>query len=166
MRALSMFPLPNPPCTGVRVFRAWRYWETNVCGAMVGGIGASVLFSIVGGILVWGAQAQEGRLWGAGMILYAIAAVLAFLPGNVASIYPYAVEIEEGKGLCFYAPFKKFYIPIEEVKRFKWSWLWAGWVVRLKKRRRLLTGFVIHVAWGPKGRELARAIEEELARRG
>jgi hypothetical protein len=165
MRTLAIFPSPDSEDPALRVFRAWRYWESNVCGATVAGIGAAVLFSVVGGILLWGAQGRQGRLWGAGLILYAIAAILALLPGNVAAVFPYAVEIEEGKSLRFYAPFKKICVPIEDVKRVKWSWLWAGWVVRLKKRRRLLTGFIIHVAWGRTGRELARAIEEELARR-
>ncbi|MGH9317135.1 MAG: hypothetical protein ACRD1P_08515, partial [Thermoanaerobaculia bacterium] len=143
---------------------ARRYWKSNVYGAVVAGIGAAGLFTVAGGILLWQSQGLRGRLWGAGMILYAIAAVWALVAGNWVAVYPYAVEVEEGKGFRFYAPFKKFYIPTEEVKRVKWSWLRAGWVVRLKRRRGLLTGFIIHVAWGRQGRELAQAMREELAR--
>jgi hypothetical protein len=132
---------------------------------MVGGLGAGVFFSILGGILLWEAEGLKGRLWGAGLVLYAIAAVLALLPGNLSAAYPYAVEIKNGQSLHFYAPLKKIYVPIDEVKRIKWSWLRAGWVVKLKHRRGLLRRFIIHVAWGQQGRELARAIEEELARR-
>jgi hypothetical protein len=159
-------PSPPPEEPGVRVFRAWRYWKSNVYGAVVGSAGAVGLFTVVGGILLWQSQGWEGRLWGAGMILYAIAAVWALLGGNLAAVYPYAVEIEEGKGFRFYSPFKQFYIPTQEVKRVKWSWLWAGWVVRLERRRGLLIGFIIHFAWGRQGRELAQAIDEELTRRG
>ncbi len=163
-RELSGSPSPAPGTPGVRVFQAGRYWKSNVCGAIAAGIGASGLFVIIGGILAWGSQHLEGRLWGAGLILFAIAAFWALVPGNLGAVYPYAVEIEEGKGFRFYAPFKQFYIPTQEVKRVKRSWLWAGWVVRLRQRRRLLPGFIIHVAWGRPGRDLAQAIQEELAR--
>jgi hypothetical protein len=165
MRPLSIFPLPDPESREARAFRAWRYWETNVCGSAVAALGALVIFCIVGGILLWGAQSGEGRLGGAGMILFAIAAAFALLQGNLASFWPYAVEIQNSEGLWVYAPFKRFYVPIEEVKRVKWSWLWAGWVIKLGKRHGLLTCFIIHAAWGRQGRELAQAIGEELARK-
>ena len=162
---LSGSPRPAPGSPGVRIFQAGRYWKSNVCGAIAAGVGASVLLVIVGGILAWGSLHLEGRLWGAGLILFAIAAVCALMPGNLGAAYPYAVEIEEGKGLRFYVPFKQFYIPIQEVKRVKWSWLWVGWVVRLRQRRGLLSGFIIHRAWGQQGRELAQAIGEQLPHR-
>lgn len=163
-RELSGSPSPAPKTPGVRAFQARRYWKSNVCGAVAAGIGATGLFIIIGAILAWGSQHWEGRLWGVGLILFAIAAVWALLAGNLGAVYPYAVEIEEGKGFRFYAPFKQFYIPTQEVKRVKWSWLWVGWIVRLRQRRGLLPGFIIHVAWGQQGRELAQAIGEELAR--
>jgi len=163
-RDLSGSPSPAPGTSGVRVFQAGRYWKSNVCGAIAAGIGATGLFVIIGGILAWGSQRLEGRLWGAGLILFAIAAASILLPGNIGAAYPYAVEIEEGKGFRFYVPFKQFYIPTQEVRRVKKSWLWAGWVVRLRRRRALLPGFIIHVAWGRQGSELAQAIREELGR--
>ncbi|MGH9771270.1 MAG: hypothetical protein ACRD4Q_06190 [Candidatus Acidiferrales bacterium] len=126
-------------------------------------IGATGLFIAVGGILLWQSLGLEGKLWGAGLILFAIVEVWVLLAGNLAAVSPYAVEIEEGKGFRFYAPFKQFYIPTPEVKRVKWSWLWVGWVVRLRQRRGLVPRFIIHVAWGQQGRELAQAIREELA---
>ena len=162
-RGLCGSPSPAPPTPGVRIFQAGRYWKSNVCAAIAAGIGATGLFTIVGAILAWGSQHWEGRLWGAGMILFAIAAVWALMPGNLGAAYPYAVEIEEGKGFRFYAPFKQFYIPTREVMRVKWSWLWVGWVVRLRQRRGLLPSFIIHRAWGQQGRELAQAIGEQLA---
>lgn len=156
---------PSPEVPGVKVFCARRLWKSNVYGAVVAGIGAAVLFTTMGGILLCQSQSREGRLWGAGMILFAITAVWVLLAGNAAGMYPYAVEVEEGKGFRFYAPFKRFYMPTEEVKRVKWSWLMAGWVVRLRQRRGLLPCFIIHVAWGQQGRDLVQAIGEELARR-
>lgn len=163
-RELSGSPSSTPGTPGIRIFQAGRYWKSNVCGAIAAAIGATGLFIVVGAILAWGSQRLEGRLWGAGLILFAIVAVWALLLGNIGAVYPYAVEIEEGKGFRFYAPFKQFYIPTQEVKRVKKSWLWAGWFVRLRRRRGLLPGFIIHVAWGRQGRELAQAIREELAR--
>jgi len=162
-RELSGSPTPAPESPGVRTFHAPRYWKSNVCGAVAAGIGATGLFIVIGGILAWGSQRWEGRLWGAGLILFAIVAVWVLLPGNLGAVYPYAVEIEEGKGFRFYAPFKQFYIPAQEVKRVKWSWFGGGWVVKLRRRRGLLPGFIIHFAWGRQGRELAQAIGEELA---
>lgn len=158
-----MFPSPETEARAGRVFRASRYWESNVCGAMVAGIAGAVFFLVMGGVFIW---LTKSISWlPIAFILVAIAGPLILLPGNIAATYPYAVEIEEGKGLRFYAPFNEIYVPIEEVRLAKWSWLSAGWVVQLNKRRRLLTRFIIHAAWGRQGRELARAIEEELARR-
>jgi hypothetical protein len=131
---------------------------------MVAAICASVAFLVFGAISIW---LTRSLAWlPLVLILGGIAFPLILLPGNLDAVYPYAVEIEEAKGLHFYAPFKEIYVPIEEVKWVKWSWLWTGWVIRLKKRRQLLTGFIIHIAWGRGGRDLARAIEEELARAG
>jgi len=119
-----------------------------------------VLFLVVGGVLI-GLTGHVGLL-SAVLMLVAVAVPLILLPGKVAALWPYPAELEQGKGLRFYAPFNEIYVPVEGVDRVKWSWLWTGWVVRLKRRRGLLTGFIIHVAWGGQGRELAEAIEKEL----
>jgi hypothetical protein len=162
---LSEFPGPGAGKAGVKAVRVGRYWESNIWGAMVAAIGAAGLIIVVGGLLLWTSQSWLGRLWGVGMILAGTVTLGALLGGNLAAAYPYAVEIKEKESVRFYAPFKQFCIPFQEVKRVKWSWLWAGWVVGLKQRRGLLPGFIIHVAWGRQGRELARAIESELGRK-
>src|SRR6202007_3011574 len=95
-------PNPPPEAPGVRVFRAGWYWKSNVCGAAVAGLGGVGLFTIIGIIFLWASQDLRGRLWGAGMILYAIALAWALLGGNWAAVYPYAVAIEQGKGFHFY----------------------------------------------------------------
>lgn len=160
---LSGVPGPVPRAPRVRIFQARGYWKSNLCGAIAAGIGATALFVIIGAILAWASQSWQGRVWGVGLILFAIAALCALVPGNLGAAYPYAVEIEEGVGFRFYVPFKQLYIPTQEVKRVKWSWLWVGWVVRLRRRRGLLSGFIIHRAWAQQGRELAQAIGEQLS---
>jgi RHS repeat-associated protein len=85
LRELSASPGPQPQRRGVRTFRAGRFWRSNVCGAMVAGIGATVLLTAVGGAVLWQSEGPTGRLWGAGMILFAIAAAWLLLAGNVTS---------------------------------------------------------------------------------
>jgi MFS family permease len=162
---LSSSPSAIPDNLGMKVFCAHRFWKSNVCGAVVGGIAGAVLFVIVGGLLLCQSHGWRGWLWGSGLILYAVVMTLALFWGNLAALYPYALEIDEGKGFRFYVPFKKLYVPTGEVKRVKWSWFVLGWVVKLRHRRGLLPCFIIHVAWGQQGRDLAKAIEQELALR-
>lgn len=166
LKELSGSPCPGQQTPGIRVFQAGPYWKSNVCGAVAAGIGATALFLIIGAILACASAGWRGRAWGAGLIIFAIAAVWSLVAGNLGAAYPYAVEIENGKGFRFYSPFKQFYILSKEVKRVKWSWLWFGWVITLRRRRGLLTGFVIHRGWGQQGRELAQAVGEELAQSG
>jgi hypothetical protein len=164
-RELSSSPGPASAAPGVRVFRAPGWWKSNVCGAVVAGIAAAGLFAAVGGILLWHGHGPCARMWGAGMLLLATAVPTGLFVGRAALGYPYAAEIEDGRGLRFYAPFTMYYIPLDEVERVGWSWLWGGWLVGLRHRRGVLPGLIIRVAWRRQGRELARAIAEELARR-
>jgi hypothetical protein len=157
-----LFPSLEPETPGVRVFRAPWPWVFNVCGAVVAGIGTAVAFLVYAGILVWSAHRFE--LLPVIFILSVVAGVTALFPGNFVAAFPYGIGIEEGKGIRLYAPFTEMYVPFDEVKEVKWSYLRPGWLIRLKRRRGLLTSFTIHVAWGRQGRELAQAIGEELAR--
>lgn len=156
---------PEPPQErpGVRVFRAWRYWERNVRGLPVVEIGVATFFLVLGGILI--GLTRTVPWLSVVLILCGIGVPLILFPGKVAALYPYAVELEEGRGLRFYSALGDIYLPIEQVKGVRWSWVYGGWVVTLKRRHGLLRGFLIHFAWGRQGRELAQAIEEELARR-
>jgi len=154
-------PLPGRP--GLRVFRAWRYWERDVRGLPFFATAISAFFLVLGGILI---GLTEALPWvSVLLILTGVAVPLALLPGKVAALYPYAAEIEGGAGVRFYTPLGKVHIPVDELKRVRWSWVYGGWVVNFKNRYGLLSAFIIHVAWGRQGRELARAIEEELIRR-
>jgi hypothetical protein len=161
---MELFRSPSPPpeTPGVRVFRAWRYWERNVRGVPFVATAVAVFFLVLGGILIGLTKALP---WvSVLLILTGIGVPLALFPGKVAAFYPYAAELEEGRGLRLYSPLGDIYFPIEQVRRVRWSWVYGGWVVSLKRRYGLLSGFLIHFAWGRQGRELAQAIEEELAR--
>ena len=157
-------PSPNPERAGTRVFRARRLWELNVCGAAVAGIAGAAFFLVVAGIAIW--VSRSLGWFPLCIILNVAVALLVIFPGNYLATYPYAVEVEEGKGLWVYAPFTKMYLPLADIKEARWSYSRTGWVVKLKKRRRLLSRVVIHLGWGPQGRDAARAIEGELAPRG
>ncbi len=85
-------------------------------------------------IVVWLKPAPENILFAAALALVLVISVLCFLPGNWIAAFPYAVALEEGKGLVLYAPLKKVYIPIDDVQDIRRSFLQQGYVVRLKRR--------------------------------
>jgi hypothetical protein len=116
-------------------------------------------------IVVWGNPTPGNILFAATLTLILVVSVLCFLPGNMGAVYPYAVAVEEGKGLQLYAPLKKLYIPIEDLRDVQKSVLGQGYVVRLNRRRRLLTSFVIHSFFGDQAEPLANAIRDEIRRR-
>jgi hypothetical protein len=158
---MELSPNPPPEVPGGRVFRAWRYWNSGAIPI----VGASTAaFSLVlGGILIGLTRTLP---WiSALLMVYGVATPLVLFPGKLAALYPYAVVLEEERGLRLYTPLGAIYFPIEQVKGVRWSWVYGGWVVTVKKRYGLLSGFLIHFAWGRQGRELAQAIGEELARR-
>jgi len=160
---VAIFPSPDPTKAGGGVFRAPRVWEFNVCGAAVVAVGAAMFFLAVGGIEIW---VNRGLRWSALLLLLnaAVGVLLILPPGNLVAMFPYAAEVEEGKGVHFYAPFNKLYIPLEELTQVEWSYPRTGWVVKLKRRHGLVGRLVIHGAWGPRGRDLAGAIEHQLGR--
>ena len=120
---------------------------------------------VMAGILVWTSETETGLMFGAGWIFTIVATFCCVFPGNLVAATPFAVELEEVKGLRLYAPFKKLFIPIEEIKEVKRGFLQQGTIVKLKTRHRLLKSFNIHWAFGEQGRQLAGALENEIARR-
>ena len=132
-------------------------------GATVASFGAGMLLSTLDVIgAANGAPKSESLriallIWGLVLLV-----VLAYFPGNAIARYPYEVVIEKGKGLRVYAPFKKLYIPIEDLRDVGFSG--EGSAVRLKRRRRVLTVFIIHKFFGSQGLPLADAIREEIQR--
>ncbi len=161
LRDLSGSPSPPPQGPGVRVFRAPRYWERNVRGWPFATVPIVLFFLVLGGVLI----GLTGTLpWiSVLLILDGVAAPLVLFPGKVAALYPYAVVIEEGTALRLYNPSGVLRFPLDQVKGVRWSWVYGAWVIAVKRRYGLLSGFLIHFAWARQGRELAQAIGEELA---
>ena len=160
---MLLFPLPNPDTRPDSVFRAPRAWERNTRGASLIAIATAILFLALA--LTEISLAGSLRWFPIFLILDVVVGVpLIFPPGNLIAMFPYAAQIDEGKGVWFYAPFNRFYVPLGEFKGIAWSYLRTGWVVRLKRRRGLVGSFVIHVAWGNRGRALVQTIEAEIAR--
>jgi len=149
-----------------RIFRAGQLWSSNVFGAaLAGGLGG-VLMLVVMGIVVSGNPTPNNILFATGLAVVLVLSAICFLPGNWIAAFPYAVAVEEGRGLELYAPLKRLYIPIEDVRDIRKSFLQQGYVIRLRRRHRLLTSFVI--PWwffGDQAEPLAKAIQEEIQRR-
>ena len=89
---------------------------------------------------------------------------ICFVSGNLIAAYPYEVSLEEGKGLELHAPLKKIYIPIEDLRDVRKSSIQAGYAVRLRRRHRLLTSFLIPSFFGDQAEPLVDAIQEEIRR--
>ncbi len=153
-----------------RIFKASRFWDSNVWGATVAGIGGGLLMTAVAGIVLWEADDWNQRMFAALWILTTVTTLVALFPGNLIAAVPIAVELEEGKGLRLIAPLKKLYIPFEEVQEVRDSTVarifQQGTVVKLNNRHGLIKSFAIHLSFGDQGRQLARAIQQEILRRG
>jgi hypothetical protein len=150
-----------------RRFEASRLWHFNLYGALAGGIGGGVLMCVVAGIILFSSgERRQGFLFAGAVIGCAIIGFLCLYPGNQIAVYPYAVEVEEGRGLRLFAPLKQVYVPIQDVQAVRRSFLSLGWVVTLRKGPRLLTRFIIPGAFGPQGAELAREIQEQIEKLG
>ncbi|HXW57064.1 MAG TPA: hypothetical protein VEJ67_15050 [Candidatus Cybelea sp.] len=147
-----------------RVFTSVRFWNSNVFGAVLAGGLGGVLMSVVMGIVVTLNPTSNNILFATGLVLVLVLTVLCMLPGNLIAAYPYAVSLEEGKGLELRAVLKKIYIPIEDIGDVRESYLQPGYIVRLKRRRRLLTSFLIPRYFGDQAEPLANAIREEIRR--
>jgi hypothetical protein len=150
------------PENGERIFKAGQFWSSNVCMAMLGGLAGGILLLVVMIIVVSGNPTRHNVLFASVLVLTIVIYVVCVLFGNLSAAYPYAVAIEDGKGLQLYAPLKKLYIPIEDVKDVRMSLLRQGYVVRLRRSHRLLTQFVIHAFWGKQAAPLADAIQEQI----
>jgi hypothetical protein len=149
-----------------QIFRAGHFWNSNVCAAAIGGAGAGVLMLVVMTIVVSENPTRGNVLFAAGLAIVLIASAICLLPGNLIAAYPYAVSVEEGKGVELRAPLKTIFIPIEDVGDVRTSYLQPGYVVRLKTRHRLLMSFLIPSFFGDQAEPLANVIREEIQRRG
>jgi hypothetical protein len=157
---VDIFPAPPDEAAG-HVFRAARLWQFNVCGVAVVAIGGSFLSLAIAASLM---LAHHGVTWLALVLILdvAIGLPLFFPPGRLLLKAPYAAQIEMDRGIIFYAPLSRLYIPFEDIRQIRWSYLRMGWAVQLKKRHGVVRNLVIHAAWGRSGRELIREIELKL----
>jgi len=152
------------PVGQYRIFRAGHFWNSNIFGAAVAGAGAGILMLVVMAIVVLGNPTRNNILFATGLAFVLIASAICFVPGNLIAAYPYSVFLEQGKGLELHAPLKKIYIPIEDVRDVRTSFLQPGYVVRLKRCHGLLRSFLIPRYFGDQAEPLADAIREEIRR--
>jgi hypothetical protein len=146
------------------IFEAGQFWSSNVSGAALGGAGAVILMSVMMGIMVWMNPDRQDILFASTLVLILVSSVLCFLPGNMGAVYPYAITVEEGKGLQLHAPFKRLFIPIDDIRDIQASFLQPGYVVRLNRSHRLLKSFLIPSYFGDQAEPLVNAILEEIQR--
>ena len=155
----------SSPQEGPRLFKAGEFWSSNVFAALLGGAGCGILLTLAMGIVLWENPTRGNVLFAVIVALNFIVGAVCLFPGNWIAAFPYAVAIDQGKGLEVYAPLKKLYIAIEDVDECEKSLLQQGYVVRLNRRYRLLKAFVIHRFFGDQADALAVAIQEEIFRR-
>ncbi len=149
-----------------QLYSASGYWRTNISGAVLAGIGSTILLLIVFTIVLWGSGfATENMVWFLVLCLVLLGTALAFYPGNLVLTYPFAVEVEPSKQIILIAPWKRLIIPIEELRDIRNSPLHQGYVVRFRHRKVLLKSFVIHWFFGNERTALAEAIENLLIRK-
>jgi hypothetical protein len=150
------------PERATRVFKAGRFWNSNVFSAVLAGGLGGILMLVVMAIVVSGNPTASNILFASGLALVLVLSLVCLVPGHLIAAYPYVVSLEEGKGLELRAPIRRVYIPIEDVRDVRKSYLQPGYVVRLKRRRRLLGSFLIPWYFGDQAEPLANAIREEL----
>jgi hypothetical protein len=147
-----------------RVFKAGRFWNSNVFAATLAGALAGVLMLVVMGIVVSGNPTRGNIAFASGLAFVLVLSAVCFVPGNLIAAYPYAVSLEEGKGLELRAVLKRVYIPLEELREVQKSYVQPGYVVRLRRRHRLLKSFLIPWYFGDQAEPLANAIREQIRR--
>jgi hypothetical protein len=145
--------------SGSQVFKGSGFWASNVRMATYAGIGGAIVMSVQFGIVFWMTERLKIKFLMIGMELSIIVFLLYSFLGDGIATYPYAITIEHGKGLRLSTPFKEIYIPIENIKDVRA--IAFGFAVRLKRRHRLLTEFVIHSFFG-KAWAVADAIRAEI----
>jgi hypothetical protein len=149
-----------------RMFRATGFWKSNHSAAILAGILAGLFILVMGGLLVWSNPTRETISFAAFVLLFYVLFLLSYFPGNLSAQYPYAVLLEEGRGLELRAVLNTVYIPAEDLRDVRRSYFQGGYVVRLNRRRRLLTSFTIAWFFGEQAEPLANAIREEIRSHG
>jgi hypothetical protein len=149
------------------IFKAGRFWSSNVAGAALAGVLGGILMSTVMIIIAIENPVTTNILFAVGLILVLLVSVLCFIAGNLILAYPCSVSLEQGKGLELQSPLRKLFIPTEDLGDVRKSFFpQPGYMVRLKRRNRLLKSFIVPSYFGDQADLLADAIRDEIQRRG
>ncbi len=151
--------------TNTRIFKGSQYYIWNIWGAYIAGLVGLVFLQGEVRHALWLASDFRAVLAPIVWELLVVFGLLVSWPGNMIAIFPYEVVVEEGKGVRLHAVLKQVYIPIEDIRDVQKSFL-QGYVVRLRRRHRLLGKFVIHRLFGSEAEALVRAIQDEMRRTG
>ena len=150
--------------SNLRVFRCSRFWDFNVHGALVAGVGGGFLMFVMFGIAFWGTESSKDRALWAGLALVVVITLLCIFFGKLSAGAPLAVGIEAGKKLHIYGAWTTLYVPIEEVRAVRSSFLNAGIIVHLNRRHGLIKKICISWQFGSQAQPLVLAILEEIQR--
>lgn len=136
------------------VFRASAFWTMNLFGAAVGGFIGSLL------IIIWTSSHGDAPGVGLSWLLGAsyVVALMAYFPGNLSVLWPYAVELDPSYGLTLFGPLKRVTVRLSEIGDIEDSLFWQGSVVHLTKPRAALTQFVIPWYFGSQRTAMIEAI--------
>jgi hypothetical protein len=142
------------PVRWPQFFRASAFWSANLIAAPIVGIGGFTLI-LVGNI---SREDSPGSLVLSLLAVYAVATILAYFPGNLSVLWPYAIQVDPLAGVQLWGPLKKIAIPISEIGEIEESLLWQGYVIHLTRRRVALTQFVVPWYFGSQRKDVVRAI--------
>jgi hypothetical protein len=138
-----------------QVYRASPLWTINlVAGPIVGIVGFT-------STAAWNSlHGDAPPTWLLSYVgVFAIAFLLAYFPGNLAVLWPYAVSVDPRAGVQLSGPMKKVLIPISEIGEIEDSFFWQGSMVHLLKPRVALTQFVIPWYFGSERKALIDSIQ-------
>ena len=152
-----------PPKAGVKQlpesFYASPFWFFNLWGAPILGFGG---FSIIT-YLNYKNGDSPGPELNIFILVCAVATILAYFPGNLCAMWPYAVVVDPTSAITICGPFKKIMIPISEIGDIEDSSFWQGKVVHLTRPHVALTQFIIPWYFGSRRHDLIKAIESAVA---
>lgn len=144
---------------GSRTFRARPLWASNTRIAALLGMGGGCLMLVVAAIVALRGGDAEVRAGGLLFGLAVLTTMIAFVYGYGFARFPYEVTADDD-GLRLLGAFVSVRVAWQDVRDIRPGA--EGFVVRLRRRHRLLRQFVIGRLWGPDGEALVEVIAERL----
>ena len=157
-----------PPMHDNAEVSAMRTYRAKNIGASAGLLGQYTLipfclFSlVVGTLLILKTAALGAELSGVAILALVPLTLALSFPGNLAAFLPYKIEVY-ASSVRIVAHLKAIEIPFEDIKDVRSSPLARGYIVRFKRRRGLLFGFVIDSSFGLDGDSVARVLENQVS---